>query len=393
MHIEDIIIALAWSDVTTNPWDGRLIHSYADQVGQGIGFTEKQGAAALKIISRHESKLNTILNKDISNYIKSPSYRIPFRVISTHKKISVVTSVDGDKWIKAEFPYNETMVDSIRNNRSRVGNAVWNAEQKAWLFSLNESSICFLMELTNDAQFELDTDFQNYADQVDHILQNMEQYVPTLVAEDNKFRIKNASNYVPLVDTDDILAAVFSARKYGITTWDDTIAQRITSGAIAPHTRDFLLSDPVDNTHINCETNSITCLTDIVQYMWPCLFVIPGGNELVKLEMVTEFLKSMNISTSAMSVMFRLPSESGKEFNAYVKDGNLNNPISDTTQAVFISGKLPKPVLQSKIQFNAVVNLGFGGVHYSIREYAGKHHNLIYFSEKTSQKEFNFGNL
>jgi len=84
-----------------------------------------------------------------------------------------------------------------------------------------------------------------------------------------------------------------------------------------------------------------------------------------------------------MSVMFRLPAETGKNFNDFVKNNQLNNPITDKTKIVFISSKLPKPVIKSKVKFNCVINLGLGGVHYTIKNFTENHENLINFSEKT----------
>ena len=78
--------------------------------------------------------------------------------------------------------------------------------------------------------------------------------------------------------------------------------------------------------------------------------------------------------------MFRLPTESNVNFNNFVKNNGLNTPIKDSTQIVFISSKLPKPVLKSKIKFHAIINLGFDNVHYTMRDFVKSHENVIFYS-------------
>ena len=78
------------------------------------------------------------------------------------------------------------------------------------------------------------------------------------------------------------------------------------------------------------------------------------------------------------------------DFNDFVKENKLNSPITEKTKIVFISSKLPKPFVKSKVKFNCVINLGFGGVHYSIKNFVENHENLIFYTEKKSQKEFEF---
>jgi DNA helicase HerA-like ATPase len=106
-----------------------------------------------------------------------------------------------------------------------------------------------------------------------------------------------------------------------------------------------------------------------------------------------EFLKSLDITADEMSVMFRLPKETGEKFNKFVKDEQLNNPITEKTRVVFISGKVPKTVIESNIKFNCVVNFSLHSVHYTIREFVKNHHNVIHILDKKPQRNFNFAIL
>ena len=128
----------------------------------------------------------------------------------------------------------------------------------------------------------------------------------------------------------------------------------------------------------------------MAKHLTPLLVVIPGGNELEKLKLSFNFLKDNGFKNEEMSVMFRLPTLDGKGFNDFVKDHSLNSPIGENTKAVFVSSKLPKPVLKSKIKFHGIINLGFENVHYTMRDFLKNHENLIFYSEKKLQRELDF---
>jgi hypothetical protein len=127
--------------------------------------------------------------------------------------------------------------------------------------------------------------------------------------------------------------------------------------------------------------------------MGPCLVVIPGGSEIDTTRTAYEFLSGIGIKNDEMSVMFRLPSGPTEIFNKFVKDNELNSPITENTKIVFVSSKLPKPVLKSKIKFNGIINLGFSNVHYTMRDFVGKHENLVFYSKKKQQREMTFAFL
>ncbi len=391
MHIDDLIILLSRSNITANSWDTNILYSFADQINRGTGFTEKQASVALKMVKRFSSSLSQVSKLDISEILKNPTYRYPIRQISNQRKISVLDSSDWGRTFKVEFPYNETYITEIRQKRDELGLAQWSKDEKAWLLAVDERNISFLSSLMAREKFQLDEQSQDLFKQQDNILENMEKFVPMLVDDQGILKFKNISPYIPELETQDLLKSVFEARKRGILTWDDTVYNRLNDLNLNEFTKIFIEKDPAENLQINCEKYDISVLGDVVKHLTPVLVVIPGGNELGKLKLSFDFLKNNGFKNEDMSVMFRLPTSAGKEFNDFVKDQELNSPIGENTKAVFVSSKLPKPVLKSKIKFHSVINLGFENVHYTMRDFLKNHENLIFFSEKKSQREFNFG--
>ena len=56
--------------------------------------------------------------------------------------------------------------------------------------------------------------------------------------------------------------------------------------------------------------------------------------------------------------MFRLDNKDiGKEFNDYLREFKLNNPLDETSEVVYISAskKFPKPLFQSNWKYEAVI--------------------------------------
>lgn len=390
LTIEDLIVKLGSAPVTINAWDQQLVRSFADQINRGSGFTEKQGNLALKMLKKHSAILSSVYSTDITNFLTNPTYKYPFRLIGSLKKISIIKKDTLGPVVKVEFPYSEAWVNKIRSNKNDLDHAVWDKDEKSWIFSLSEKNLVFLMSFIKDENFQCDENFKNYQTQITSIMENIEHHVPMLVIDEKIPKFVNIPKNIPELKTNDILASIFEARKNGIFTWDETISNFLDSDAVSPIIRDFLKSDPSEKFHVDPKNTPILELCDFIKYLGPSVFVIPGGSELEKLEQSYNFLKSTGLEDAQMSVLFRLPSDTHKKFNDFVKSNNLNSPITEKTQIVFISSKLPKPLLKSKVYFNSVINLGFGGVHYSIKNYVENHHNTIYFSEKSNRKDFEF---
>lgn len=394
MYIEDILGTLD-SIGKTSKWDKNVIESLTSQVMfNGNGFTEKQSQLALKIIRRYQDQLDDYYRKDITTYLDTPVYRLAIRTpAANYRKVSMVSHPQWVKAIKVEFPYNESFVNLIRENRSDSNFAVWEKEAKAWMFSLSETNIKLVKTLAESDVFDVDAEFKEYSSQVDDIFREMEKFTPMLVVDAGKPKYVNAPRYIPELKTDNILKSVFEARKAGIDIWDEQVDEVIESDNLNDFVRSFIRTPATSQFHVDSTNSSMNVLSEIVQYLEPALIIIPGGMELTKTETAYEFLKEQGLTNEEISVMFRLPGNTGKNFNDFVKLNNLNNPITEKTRAVVVSQKMPKPVLTSKIKFNCVISLGLHNMHYTIRDFTKNCPNLIYYCEQRPNKELDFGHM
>jgi hypothetical protein len=351
MTIEDLIILLATRG-QMNPYDSKMVWSLYDQISRGIGFTEKQATLAIKILHRQSNKLSLMISQDIEPFLENPVFKLSKRTINSAKRISVIADAEYGKAIKVEFPYNENILEKIRKEKINFTHAAWNPDEKAWIFALSERVIQFLKSFVTDDNFSPDEEFADYIEQITEVQEKLENFIPAVVYHEKTVKFVNVSNRLPQPTTTNVLDALFLARKSGIHTWDDGVDQYLTDNNIEKTVIDFLNENPGSNFTVNLEENSIFSISDVIKNLMPCLFIIPGGIEMEKLETSINFLKSLNVTSEEMSVMFRLPKETGEKFNIFVKDQKLNNPISENTRVVFISSKLPKTVIESKIKFN-----------------------------------------
>jgi hypothetical protein len=394
MHIEDLITNLECHlfSLHVNQWDFRVVLSLSQQVSNGFGFTEKQSILALRILKKHINSLGVIMKQDFSQSLSNPTYKFPFRVISNSKKMTIVQddvyNLYG-KLIKVEFPYDAKIIELIRKNKENLNHAAWNKESRAWFFSLTENNILFLMNLRDNMEFLIDEELSGYMSSASDFINSAEKYVPMLTLVDNFPKFINVPDNVSECSNKELLPAIFESRKKGILTWDQQISSFLDGGTVNACTKEFLESDPGSRFIADSKQFTINDLQDIVKYLNPCLFVVPGGDELSKLEQAVKFLKDVGFQSHEISVLFRLSKKTGQDFNEFVRNEKLNSPITENTKIIFISGKFPKTIAKSKIKFHSAIHLGFGSAHYTTQGFVQSQENVIFFISHTPQRELN----
>jgi len=393
MYIEDLIIDLGSIVYKVNQYDVGVVDSLCLQMFDGTGFTEKQCNLALRLLGRYATLLNSKLNSDIRPFLENPQFRLKIRKSVLTKTIKIIDHTEHGRSIEVRFPYNDATLSEFRKNKGTLDNFVWDKDSTSWIFALTEKNIRFLIDRFDNDGFDYSDEYQNLVDQISSIMDNMEKYAPMLSINNGELKILNSPEFMPKINTTDILEALFLARNYGVSLWDEHIDDYVKSNALDAYTRKLLQSNGPATLEISSDFEGISCLKTIMTYSGPTLFIIPGGNEMTKLTQVYTILKGFGLEDKNMSVLFRLSSETGRNFNNFVKNQGLNGPICDETKAVFISGKLPKTILKSGIRFNSIVNMGFSNAHYTLKEYSKKHQNLVYFDVTIKSQGFNFVEL
>jgi hypothetical protein len=401
MYIEDIILRLGGGGnylfATYIPMvveDRTVVASLVTQIERDVGFTEKQRSLAARIITRYITLLSVDLGVDIRECLASPQYRLELRVLPLSRRVFIKeTAPNYDAKIIVQFPYDTQLINQIKEYKRTVdkkeySSINWNPLEKGWELGLSESSLVFLSGFLPNNQFTADEPLLSLIEEVRVIQENIEQYVPMVAFEDNKIVFKNVPNVIPQ-PANHLITALLQARKYGINCWDDTINLMFEQQNCNSTVEDFLRN--TSDVCIPAKGEApLTDITDIIKFSENVLFIIPGGSEMKHLQVSHEFLLSLGFTNEQMSVMFRIDSTSGKLCNSYIRDNALNNALSENIKVVFVSGKIPKPLIESRKEFDLVVHYGTNSAHYTLKNFIRHHHNVVTMN-LNSQKELTFG--
>ena len=359
--------------------DQKYVDSLIWQNSKNNGLTLKQRNLALSIASKYSSKLEKEFNIDIDAFLKNPQFKFPARTAtaSSLKEIKVL----DNKQISVTFPYDQSLIDFIKQYkrsiiRSEGSQISWDYNSRSWTFPLTENSINFL---TTFDGFDKDNEFLDLSSQVEKVKNNIENYIPMLSFENDRFIFKNTSEKIPNIDTKNVIEALIHARRYGVNIWDDAVNTQLDSGVyhetVLEFLRNFTRSPIVSNKNDNV---SLIDLKELMTFSKDILFLIPAGAELFYLKQITELLISQNKKKSQVSVLFRLDNRDGKEFNEFVKTNHFNNMLSEETNYIFISSKIPKPLIEAKKYFDLVIGFNSSSAHYTLRDYLKNSHNIMF---------------
>lgn len=370
----------------------QMLDSLCEQLDRGNNLTEKQAIVALRLLRKCKNELRPEHPK-IDDILENPTWKNPFRVLSTAKRFGIeqieISPNVRSKHIYVEFPYDHEIVETFRKRNGTVHEAhrgSWNNELRKWVFTLSETTILWLGDYLKGFGFEADEEFTDLYNEADQIRNSIENHLPMLTLSDGKYEIKNLPVDVDTFSPRNLTEALFLAREYGVTCWDDEIESRI-SQEVNPHTRKIIESTIRNRPWFNSEEIKISDFaTDLLTYSNAVLVVIPGGSELTLTRKWVNFANSLGIKNSEMSVMFRLPNNQA-EFNQYVKDELLNNPVDSSTKIVFVNTKITKPVIKSNVKFDAVINLGYYNyMHFTMETMVENAPILVYYNIKEPAK-------
>lgn len=388
LYLEDLICRLASNggylfhpEISLWKGDETVINSLSNNPVIGRGYTEKQRSLVIRLVRKYRNQLVAALGQPASDAIDLAEFQLN---LVESKPMTKLITIEGKK-ILVSFPYDEALVATIKkfrdSNKARLVD--WNNDKKVWAFDLEELNVIWIGNNLLPLGFSVDDDFLKIFEQITEVLENIEAYTPMLVHTDEGFKFANAHRTVPQLTTNNIVEAALLAKYYGISVWDEKVSDLLKNEEISPVLDKFINELTSDNLDFDTTTNSIDQFTDLFKFNVPAMIIIPAGHELEYLKIWHKWLRSQKFQEKEISVMFRLENTVGRDFNDYVRTFDLNTPIHENTKIVFISQKLPKPVIKSGIDFKFILNLGsISGVHYSISTYLQNRPDVIKYTDK-----------
>lgn len=381
MDIETLLLKIAKLPIKFNDIDLEFLHSCGTQIYFDIGFTQQQRSSIYFLLKRYEVTITSFFVVDVDLLFREEAWALPMQIVPGERTIKVIGS-DTPKLIEIKFSFNQKLTKMVKSSIVHNTNSVlWDSVDRCWRVILSAAAVVNLQELVNTEYFQVDAEFQSYLDQVKTVSSSIDLYAPMVVLENGIPILKNAAVSVPPLTESEIIPALFQARLRGITVWSSEIHEYVTSGNFDYCTEKFLCGAFGDQLQFNSNVIPIESLTDLIKNLGPTLVVLPTCNTLEKVTLCREFFSTLGIKSSEMSVMFRLPTKTYSDFNKYVHTEQLNSPITDQTKIVFVSYNMPKPVLQSNIKFNFMLNMGNNSLSKPLNRFQQSHPNIVHFSD------------
>lgn len=391
MYIEDILkAAIQHFSINFSLIDQKVLFSLYSQVSQGTAFTEKQANLCVSLLKKYKNKLSLHLNTNIPDFLENPNFHQEFRVIANERKMKIVDHQTYTKAIRIDFPYSDDLINKFRENKKSLNYATWDKDEKCWFLSLDEKSIRFAIALVEENNFTYDDQLEIFMHQANHVKNNIESLVPMAIDDNGVVKFINISPYTPQNTATDFLESILFAKEVGISTWDQTIEERVDQLPYEKVVKNFIKHDIGTPFEVHLEETSLFDLLPVLKHLFPCLVIISTKDELQKLEKIIQVFQKLQVDNSEISVLFRLPSETDSNFNQYVKENKFNSPISEKTKVAVISNQIPKTIFSSNKEFNSILNYNFFAVHYKLRDYVRNHKNVINILDKAPQRSFNF---
>jgi len=388
LYLEDLICRLASNggylfhpEISLWKGDESVIYSLSNNPVAGRGYTEKQRNLVIRLVRKYRNQLVAALGQPASDAIDLAEFQ--FNLVESKPMTKLIT-IEGKK-ILVSFPYDEALVATIKkfrdSNKARLVD--WNNDKKVWAFDLEELNVIWIGNNLLPLGFSVDANFLEIFEEISQVLENIESHIPMLIHTDEGFKFANAHRTIPQLATSSIVEAALLAKYYGISVWDEKVSDLLKNEEISPILDKFINESTSDNLDFDTTTNSIDQFTDLFKFNIPAMIIIPAGHELEYLKIWHKWLRLQKFQEKEISVMFRLENTVGRDFNDYVRTFDLNTPIHENTKIVFISQKLPKPVIKSGIDFKFILNLGsISGVHYSISTYLQNRPDVIKYTDK-----------
>lgn len=385
--LEDLISYMSWGNFVLNANDSKIVQSFDNQLVMGRGLTVKQGALALKFCKKYRAQLSQFAKTNVDSIIDNEVWARPLReFVAAAPKVRIVKG--KNPFLGVTFPYSDQLVQKIRKFKEEFKEnwADFHQDEKEWRFSLTEGSINWVANNIISENFSVDDQFFEFYDKIQEISENIENYAPRLVIEDDRPVFKNTHESVPQPHNDKILDALFLAKMYGIDVWDENCENFINSEKVEPLTRKFLEKDVGIDMTINAKEYDISCFGQLLKSMTATMIVIPEHQELLHLKKWHEYLISLGYTENDMTVMFRVDNITNKAFNDYVRDHKLNTPISKDMKFVFVSRRIKKPLVKSGIDFNLAICCDPLGSHVAIKKILNDKYNTIVYIDDALPK-------
>jgi hypothetical protein len=340
--------------------DQTILNSIARQVHKGIGLTDRQYDVVKEKLLSYADQF-TALEYPIHEAVERT--RIPIRHIDRARWMKIV-NLNDHPYIGVRFTFNKKLISVIESLASIEDRKLYDKVEKIHYFAFTEKNLHKVVTELKDKSFEIDSELQERYSVLETMNNNKNDYVPGIYGLKLKNLHDKAIDYmlssIGEPDSDNLALYKDRSQLFGIQHFDDadlnSSVSKLTSLSqkIVKRSYSQVLVNSTEHT-FNRVAESILELN-----RYPLLVCLNDSTDFDNLQLVHQSFKNI-FNNDDVCTLYRKENDSleNKEFNQYIKDNNINNPLANNSKIVYTSvNKMSKTLLKSNWRPAAAILMG-----------------------------------
>jgi hypothetical protein len=340
--------------------DRTILNSIARQVHKGVGLTDRQYEVVKEKLLSYADQF-IALEYPIHDAVKNT--RIPIRQIDRARWIR--TAIIKDQlYIGVRFTFNKRLISALEALYNIEEKRLYDKVEKIHYFIFNEINLHKVISELKEKSFEIDSELQERYNLLEMMHNNKNNYIPGIYGLKLQNLHAKAIDYMisSIGEPDIDNLAIYKDRDqlFGIKHFDtDDLNNSINklttlSQKIVKRTRPHILVNSREYTFDRLAESML----ELNRY--PLLIVLNDDTDFSSLQTVHYSFRNI-FSNDDFCTLYRKENDVAEniEFNQYIKDNNLNNPLAINSKIVYTSiNKMSKTLLKSSWRPQAAILMG-----------------------------------
>jgi hypothetical protein len=364
--------------------DFRILRNLTRLVKIPEFISENQGSLLIKILKENKASLS-FLDYPIEPILSDAKWSRQFRYVEQIRKIFTFSSDENEKFIGIEFTYTSSLKKIVQNMQGKVdGTLMFNVDKRFFL-PLTEKNVVVVVESLKSHNFDISSEILEFY-----------KTIKSWRREDfsKKFNFHELTNTQLLTHLSEEIGSLENSENLWLEDrkiryqyeFHPAVKEVNLTYQIADRAQPKIWIDP----HFHSLENVIASLIELKRF--PLMVVFSSFSEengIGDLKKLTDALRKNNI-TDGIGVYFRYDNTpTGKEFNQYIADNQLNSYLNENTKVTCVSsGKLPKFFISNKWQPGAVISFTNNLKNNKTSVYCNDCDLIVYYNDKQPLSDF-----
>lgn len=335
--------------------DARVLRSIGSIISGPNFITENQSNLLVKILQANKDKISGV-SDELEDALLFPVWSKVFRKIDPVKKMYISSNTDENLQIILDFTYSSSIRKKLQDLSKKVTGLYATSPGKTFVADLTEQNIVTLIDELSPMEFVIDEKLQDFYKTIKSWSEEdvKNQFLLTTITHTN-FQKQITADLGTETEIDDHVINDRSMRYQYFHKKSEKIPENLV---------EIIANRSTPRVWINKKETSIDEILKSLLHLkrFPILAVFDSyniKNSLEDLKNLTESLENIGIYKD-VGIYFRLSNDtSGKEFNQYIADKQLNCNLNNETKVVGVqSGKIPKFLLKTDWKPMSVISIG-----------------------------------